>query len=338
MTEGSSAVVVLGSLHYDIMVEAPDRPRKGETLVGQGWRPTMGGKGRNQAAAAARAGAGTAMIGAVGRDGFGLALLASLDEAGVDRRHVLERSDAGSGMSVAITDPEGDYGAVIVSAANLTLGSAFVTERGGCIDTARVLVLQNEIPDAANVAAAARARRAGVLVVLNAAPAREPDPELPALVDILVVNAVEAEMLGGGSVDTLEDAQLAAGLLLDRYRAVVVTAGGGGTGLCGTGLGVGGDGGRSGAGPLDPWGRRRFRRHPGSAALRNLGSDPRARRRQCRGGGLGVARHRIGGSARTSTSWDRLPAFAAVFHPGSARGRPTCSRSPRERVFGNSWP
>ena len=228
MTEGSSAVVVLGSLHYDIMVEAPDRPRKGETLVGQGWRPTMGGKGRNQAAAAARAGAGTAMIGAVGRDGFGLALLASLDEAGVDRRHVLERFDAGSGMSVAITDPEGDYGAVIVSAANLTLGSACVTERGGCIDTARVLVLQNEIPDAANVAAAARARRAGVLVVFNAAPAREPDPELPALVDILVVNAVEAEMLGGGSVDTLEDAQRAAGLLLGRYRAVVVTAGGAG--------------------------------------------------------------------------------------------------------------
>ena len=228
MTEGSSAVVVLGSLHYDIMVEAPDRPRKGETLVGQGWRPTMGGKGRNQAAAAARAGVGTAMIGAVGRDGFGLALLASLDDAGVDRHHVVERSEAGSGMSVAITDPEGDYGAVIVSAANLSLDKAFVAEQGGCIDTARVLVLQNEIPEAANVAAAARARRAGVLVVLNAAPARAPDPDLPALVDMLVVNAIEAEMLGGGVVETLDDAVRAASLLLERFRAVVVTAGGAG--------------------------------------------------------------------------------------------------------------
>ncbi len=91
MTDRRTDVVVLGSLHYDIMVEAPDRPRKGETLVGEGWRPVMGGKGRNQAVAAARAGAGVAMIGAVGRDGFGFALLASLDEAGVDRRHVVER-------------------------------------------------------------------------------------------------------------------------------------------------------------------------------------------------------------------------------------------------------
>ena len=228
MTAGFPAVVVFGSLHYDIMVEAPDRPRKGETLVGQGWRPALGGKGRNQAAAAARAGAGTAMIGAVGRDAFGLALLASLDEAGVDRRNVVERAEVGSGMSVAITDPEGDYGAVIVSAANLTLDSTFVAQHGGCIDTARVLVLQNETPEAANVAAAARARRADVLVVLNAAPAREPHPDLPALIDILVVNAIEAEMLGGGVVETLEDAVRAASLLLERFRAVVVTAGGAG--------------------------------------------------------------------------------------------------------------
>ena len=90
MPTDAPTVPIVGSLHYDIMVEAPDRPRKGETLVGEGWRPVMGGKGRNQAVAAARAGAGVAMIGAVGRDGFGFALLASLDEAGVDRRHVVE--------------------------------------------------------------------------------------------------------------------------------------------------------------------------------------------------------------------------------------------------------
>ena len=74
----TAEVVVLGSLHYDIMVEAPDRPRKGETLPGRSWYPKTGGKGGNQAIAARRAGAGVAMIGAVGRDAFGAALLASL--------------------------------------------------------------------------------------------------------------------------------------------------------------------------------------------------------------------------------------------------------------------
>ncbi len=117
---------------------------------------------------------------------------------------------------------------MIVSAANLTLDAAFVRSQGAAIDAARVLVLQNEIPDAANVAAAARARQAGSLVILNAAPARTPHPGLPDLVDLLVVNAVEAEMLGGGCVDTREDAARAAGLLLRQYRAVVVTAGGAG--------------------------------------------------------------------------------------------------------------
>ena len=81
-------VTVFGSLHYDIMVEAPDRPRKGETVTGHAWHPKCGGKGGNQAVSAARAGVRAAMIGAVGDDDFGRALLGNLDRAGVDRRFV----------------------------------------------------------------------------------------------------------------------------------------------------------------------------------------------------------------------------------------------------------
>lgn len=120
-TAALPAVIVVGSLHYDIVVDAPDRPRKGETIAGSGWHPKFGGKGGNQAAAARRQGIPTAMVGAVGDDSFGIALLAGLDRAQVDRTNVAVLSGIGSGMSVAIFDDDGDYGAVIVSGANLAI-------------------------------------------------------------------------------------------------------------------------------------------------------------------------------------------------------------------------
>lgn len=218
------AVVVVGSLHYDIMVDAPALPRRGETVAGHRWRPKVGGKGANQAAAAARAGAPTRMVGAVGDDGFGAFLMAGLDAAGVERSRVSVLRAAASGMSVAISDAEGDYGAVIVSGANLQIAQGALAEadlwRG-----ARVLLLQNETSEAINAAAARQARAAGVLVCLNAAPARPLGPELLALVDVLMVNAVEAEMLSGVAVETIEDASRAAVALRQGSPNVVVTAG-----------------------------------------------------------------------------------------------------------------
>ena len=97
-------------------------------------------------------------------------------------------------MSVAIFDDEGDYGAVIVSGANLAIAAEQVGDE--LFRDAKVLVLQNEIPEAVNEAAASQARRHGVMTILNAAPARPFATALPELVDILVVNAIEAEMLG----------------------------------------------------------------------------------------------------------------------------------------------
>ena len=220
------AVVVVGSLHYDIIVDAPDRPRKGETLTGRGWAHKFGGKGGNQAAAARRQGVGAAMVGAVGNDAFGAALLAGLDRARVDRSAVAILDGAKSGMSVAIFDDEGDYGAVIVSGANLAITADQL--RYEHLRDAEVLVLQNEIPEAVNEAAARQARRLGVTTVLNAAPARAFETELPDFIDILVVNAIEAEILGGGNVGSLAKASEAAVALSSRFETVVVTAGGDG--------------------------------------------------------------------------------------------------------------
>lgn len=226
-------VTVFGSLHYDIMVDAPDRPRKGETVTGHAWHPKCGGKGGNQAVSVARAGMRAAMIGAVGDDDFGTALLTNLDRAGVDRRFVRVAPGAGSGMSVAIFDEGGDYGAVIVSGSNLTLGDKDIAAASDAVAKTSVLLLQNEVPEAANIAAARAVKAQGGRILLNAAPARKLSGELIALVDILVVNAIEAEFLAGlAVVETLEGASQAARRLVDLCPTAIVTAGGEGVACC----------------------------------------------------------------------------------------------------------
>ena len=222
----SSAVAVLGSLHLDIMVHAPDRPRKGETLPGNAWMYKAGGKGGNQAVAAAQFGARAFMIGRVGDDDFGKRLLSHLLSAKVDTKHVRVDPDASSGMSVAIIDAEGDYGAVIVSGANLRLSEEDVREALDVIQDSSVLVLQNEILDVTNLFAAEFAKAHGVRVVLNAAPARPLDPKLLENVDILVVNAIEAEMMCGVAVASLAAAAEAAARLSSQVANAIVTAGG----------------------------------------------------------------------------------------------------------------
>lgn len=225
----SPLVTVFGSLHYDIAVNGPARPRKGETVTGTSWYPKSGGKGGNQAVSAARAGVATAMIGAVADDDFGRFLLANLAAKNVDHRFVRRDASLSTGMSVAIFDADGDYGAVIVSGSNLTLGDADIAAAADVFSQSKVLVLQSEVPDAANVAAATAAHRAGGRVLLNAAPARPLSAELAKSVDILVVNGIEAEMLADvPPVETLDDALAAARILARSYPDVVVTAGGDG--------------------------------------------------------------------------------------------------------------
>ena len=219
-------VVVLGSLHLDVMVRAPGRPRLGETVVGDGWALKEGGKGGNQAVAAAAHGASTAMVGLVGDDDFGRRLVANLSARQVDVAAVEARGGAASGMSVAITEPSGDYGAVIVSGVNLHLDAEVVAARGALLSGAKCLVLQNEVPEAANIAAATRAT--GGRVILNAAPARPLPAGLCANVDILVVNALEAEALAEVPVTDAASAARAAAALLAMVPCAVVTAGGAG--------------------------------------------------------------------------------------------------------------
>ncbi|MCK0166784.1 PfkB family carbohydrate kinase [Jannaschia sp. S6380] len=180
-------VLVFGSLHWDAIVAAPRLPAPDETLMGTDATYRFGGKGGNQALAAAAAGARVAFAGAVGTDEAAPRLLARLDGAGIDRSRVATVNGP-SGMSVAI-DTGADYGAVVVSGANLH------ATPGDQPTDLRVALIQNEVPAAANLALA-RALPAHATLILNAAPFRPLDPALLARVDILVVNRVEAAQMG----------------------------------------------------------------------------------------------------------------------------------------------
>jgi ribokinase len=219
-------VVVLGSLHMDVMVYAPDRPRKGETLRGSGWGLRCGGKGGNQAVQAAVHGAEVAMISRVGDDDFGQQLLANLRAHGVNTEAVLLDASAGSGMSVAIVDESGDYGAVIVSGVNMHMDAADIARTLPLIQAADVLVLQYEVPLETVALAAQAAASAGTTVVLNAAPAYIPPPDLLPYVDILVANEVEGEMLSGLPITDRQSALAVAERLAQQVRAVILTLGG----------------------------------------------------------------------------------------------------------------
>ncbi|MFU2316260.1 ribokinase [Rahnella sp. PCH160] len=224
-------ILVTGSLHYDIVIHAHHRPEKGETVMGSGCSYKFGGKGGNQAVSAAKAGAQVSFAGAIGADTQGDFLRAVLEENGVNTDFVVVSSDLPSGMSVALMDAEGDYGAVVVSNANNQLDAAQFGD-DAVWQQVEMLLLQNEVPEAVNLAAADAAKQRGIRVCLNAAPAREMCSAMQSAIDLLVVNGVEARDLSGLAVNALSDARAAAEWLVQHYPAVVVTAGEHGVAWC----------------------------------------------------------------------------------------------------------
>ena len=221
-------VIVCGSLHLDIVVKASALPRIDETAVGSSWKQVCGGKGGNQAVQAARAGARTAMIGRVGEDGFGKSLQANLVREDVDVSCISVDPSAGSGMSVAILQDDGDYGAVIISGSNLSIDTKLLQEQWAALGGSKILILQNEVPDAVNLVMAKIAHAAEAQVVINAAPARELSQDLLAQIDVLIVNRVEAEAMSGRAVTDRATARAALEMLASASRSVIVTLGGDG--------------------------------------------------------------------------------------------------------------
>lgn len=218
----SAEVVVVGSFMTDLVVRTPRRPRAGETVVGTEFERFLGGKGCNQAVAAARAGAAVAMVGRLGDDEHGRDFLDLLVREGIDAAHVVVDGSAGTGVATPLVEPSGENSIVIVPRANSGVSPDDVAAAANAIRGAWVLLLQLELPLPTALAAARCAHEAGVTVVLNPAPAVGDLEGLEGLVDVIVPNEVEAAALTG-----IEDDPLAAAKALrERFGgAVVVTLG-----------------------------------------------------------------------------------------------------------------
>ncbi|MFB9234162.1 ribokinase [Plantactinospora siamensis] len=188
-------IAVLGSANMDLVATAPAFPRPGETVLGSDFVMLPGGKGANQATAAARAGGAATLLGAVGSDSFGVTLTARLRASGVDTSR-LRVVYGTSGVALITVTTAGENAIVVTPGANAAF-TALSPDELAIIEGADVLVAQLEIPLETVLAAATAARGAGVRVILNAAPATELPAELTALVDLLVVNEREAAAISG---------------------------------------------------------------------------------------------------------------------------------------------
>jgi ribokinase len=221
-------IMVLGSINTDITVYGRTLPRAGETLLAERYETELGGKGANQAAAAARLGAKVEFAGRVGGDNFAEPALARLREFGVSTRLSTQDEGTGTGIAVIAVDARGQNAISVVSGANMRIGEAELQALLPALADAELLMLQLEIPLSTCQAAARAARGLGVKVVLDPAPA--PAGGLPreffGLVDVITPNETEAEFLLGYAPQSLEEAARAAHELVGRgARGAILTLG-----------------------------------------------------------------------------------------------------------------
>ena len=224
--ETRSRVTVVGSLNMDLVVRAPRLPQGGETLAGSTFAQVAGGKGGNQAVAAARLGAQVSMLGCVGADANGAQLRAGLEAEGIGCTAV-ETGRQATGVALIVVDDASQNAIVIVAGSNGEVTPETIVRHEAELAAADVVICQLETPPDTVRAALAAARRLGKTVILNPAPASGPLPTdwLP-LIDYLIPNELEAAALTGLPVDSPEDAAKAdAALRASGVRNVLVTLG-----------------------------------------------------------------------------------------------------------------
>ncbi|MBF4208225.1 ribokinase [Pseudomonas donghuensis] len=220
-------VVVVGSLNMDLVTRAQRLPRGGETLVGETFVTVPGGKGANQAVAAARLGAQVAMVGCVGDDAYGQQLRQALADEQIDCQAVGVAAGVSSGVALIVVDAASQNAIVIIAGGNGQLLPESVQRFDALLQHADVIICQLEVPMATVAYTLERGRALGKTVILNPAPASGPLPaEWFASIDYLIPNESEAEALSGMPVTDLESAKVAATRLLALgVGKVIVTLG-----------------------------------------------------------------------------------------------------------------
>ena len=219
-------IVVVGSSNTDMVVRVPALPRPGETVLGGTFYTAAGGKGANQAVAAARAGGAVTFVACVGDDAFGAQAVQGFREDGIDTTYVFTTPDAPSGVALIMVDDDAENSIAVASGANALLRPHHIEQAQDAIAGADVLLVQLETPLETVAAAVRLAARHGVRVILNPAPAQTLDDALLQHVSVLTPNVSETELLTGLSLgDAARLAAAATALLAKGIEAVLITLG-----------------------------------------------------------------------------------------------------------------
>jgi ribokinase len=197
---GPARICVIGSITMDLVARAPRLPQPGETVLGSSFQTFPGGKGANQAVAAARMGAEVTLIGAVGDDAYGREILECLKGHSLDLSPVAVRSGTHTGTSLIGIGENGENSIIAVSGANWTVSPADIDAARAIIAAADILLLQLEIPIESVLRAAAIAQDSSTTVMLNAAPGRALPADLLTATDVLLVNRSEADLVSRGKM------------------------------------------------------------------------------------------------------------------------------------------
>ncbi|WP_018161263.1 ribokinase [Smaragdicoccus niigatensis] len=210
------SIIVLGSVNMDLIVVARELPRPGETMLGQHFRMNRGGKGANQAIAAARCGAIVTFLGAVGQDHFAEQLRHDLFINGIEADLVRD-VDGTSGVAIIVVDEHGENRIIVVGDANSAI-TGLTTPEKDAIAKADILMLQLELPIAASVAAAREAHAHGTMVFLNPSPVQPIPGDLLDCIDVLVLNEPEAQRYGDHLLDSIPHVIITKGAAGCVYR------------------------------------------------------------------------------------------------------------------------
>ena len=219
-------ILVIGSSNTDMVIQAPYLPTAGETVLGKKFVMNPGGKGANQAVAAARLGGNVSFLGKLGEDLFGQQAIANLQREGISTDYLLVDPKYSSGVALITVDKQGENTIVVASGANMALTEAEILQSQEAIAQAKLILLQLEIPLDTVELAVKIASESGKTIILNPAPAFPLTDSLLSRVTILTPNQTEAKILTGIEVDSPSTARLAAQQLYKRGVAnVIITLG-----------------------------------------------------------------------------------------------------------------
>lgn len=219
-------ILVIGSFMTDLVFKTSKMPVTGETLIAEKYEKYTGGKGANQAVAASRLGGNVEMIGKLGKDEFGEEHIEKLKEEHIEYQSIMFDDESRTGVGNVTIDKDGNNKILIVPGANLKIVEEEIIKNEHIIKNSDIIVLQLEIPINVVYKCIELAHKYGKTIILNPAPAQEIDPNIAHKVDYIIPNETEAELLTKYKVESVNDAKIAAQILLDQgYKNTIITLG-----------------------------------------------------------------------------------------------------------------